>query len=89
MNFSLFCALSLHNVTIQAIDFGTTYSGYAFSFIHDPDDIHMMRKWEGWLHHHYTLSPTVTSLFLKIYIFVFFKGAIPGFPTQKHRLFCF
>jgi hypothetical protein len=31
----------------QAIDFGTTYSGYAFSFIHDPEEIHMMRKWEG------------------------------------------
>ena len=32
---------------VAAIDFGTTYSGYAFSFIRDPDSIHMMRKWEG------------------------------------------
>ncbi|CAH1784619.1 unnamed protein product [Owenia fusiformis] len=32
---------------IVAIDFGTTYSGYAFSFTRDPESIHMMRKWEG------------------------------------------
>ena len=32
---------------VVAIDFGTTYSGYAFSFTHDPSSIHMMRKWEG------------------------------------------
>ncbi|XP_022252151.1 heat shock 70 kDa protein 12A-like [Limulus polyphemus] len=32
---------------VVAIDFGTTYSGYAFSFIRDPSNIHMMRKWEG------------------------------------------
>ena len=32
---------------VAAIDFGTTYSGYAFSFVRDPDSIHMMRKWEG------------------------------------------
>lgn len=32
---------------VAAIDFGTTYSGYAFSFIRDPDSIHMMHKWEG------------------------------------------
>lgn len=32
---------------VVAIDFGTTYSGYAFSFVRDPDKIHMMRKWEG------------------------------------------
>ena len=32
---------------VAAIDFGTTYSGYAFSFTRDPDSIHMMRKWEG------------------------------------------
>ena len=33
---------------IVAIDFGTTFSGYAFSFTRDPDcSIHMMRKWEG------------------------------------------
>lgn len=32
---------------VVAIDFGTTFSGYAFSFINDPDNIHVMRKWEG------------------------------------------
>lgn len=32
---------------VVAIDFGTTYSGYAFSFTRDPDTIHMMRKVEG------------------------------------------
>ena len=26
---------------------GTTYSGYAYSFTADQDDIHIMRKWEG------------------------------------------
>ena len=41
---------SLPNEThfvVAAIDFGTTYSGYAFSFVRDPDSIHMMRKWDG------------------------------------------
>ncbi|XP_074677823.1 heat shock 70 kDa protein 12B isoform X3 [Strix aluco] len=32
---------------VVAIDFGTTSSGYAFSFATDPEAIHMMRKWEG------------------------------------------
>lgn len=32
---------------VVAIDFGTTYSGYAFSFVRDPENIHMMKKWEG------------------------------------------
>ncbi len=32
---------------VVAIDFGTTYSGYAYSFTHDPENIHIMRKWEG------------------------------------------
>ncbi|XP_074643650.1 heat shock 70 kDa protein 12A-like isoform X2 [Tubulanus polymorphus] len=32
---------------VVAIDFGTTFSGYAFSFTRDPKSIHMMRKWEG------------------------------------------
>jgi len=35
-----------HFVVI-AIDFGTTYSGYAFSFTRDPETIHVMRKWDG------------------------------------------
>ncbi|KAG5260874.1 hypothetical protein AALO_G00297520 [Alosa alosa] len=32
---------------VVAIDFGTTSSGYAFSFADDPESIHMMRRWEG------------------------------------------
>nr|XP_025975495.1 heat shock 70 kDa protein 12B [Dromaius novaehollandiae] len=32
---------------VVAIDFGTTSSGYAFSFASDPEAIHMMRRWEG------------------------------------------
>lgn len=38
--------VSTHFVVV-AIDFGTTYSGYAFSFTRDPESIHMMRRWEG------------------------------------------
>ena len=33
--------------TVVAIDFGTTYSGYAYAFTHDPDNVSIMRKWEG------------------------------------------
>ncbi|XP_077598342.1 heat shock 70 kDa protein 12B [Stigmatopora nigra] len=32
---------------VVAIDFGTTSSGYAFSFTDDPEAIHMMKRWEG------------------------------------------
>lgn len=33
---------------VVAIDFGTTFSGYAFAFTRDPSGaIHMMRRWEG------------------------------------------
>ena len=44
---------------VAAIDFGTTYSGYAFAFTRDPDSIHMMRKWEGG-------DPGVTNM--KVYV---------------------
>ncbi|XP_034020687.1 LOW QUALITY PROTEIN: heat shock 70 kDa protein 12B [Thalassophryne amazonica] len=37
------CAFSV----VVAIDFGTTSSGYAFSFTQDSDVIHMMKRWEG------------------------------------------
>ncbi|XP_028966949.1 uncharacterized protein LOC100899882 [Galendromus occidentalis] len=37
----------LNPLVVVAIDFGTTYSGYAYSFTRDPDSIHIMRKWEG------------------------------------------
>ena len=40
------CFVTGHFVVV-AIDFGTTFSGYAFSFTRDPTSIHMMRKWEG------------------------------------------
>ena len=37
-----------HNsLVVVAIDFGTTFSGYAFSFTRDASSIHMMRRWEG------------------------------------------
>ncbi|XP_066931035.1 heat shock 70 kDa protein 12A-like [Clytia hemisphaerica] len=37
-----------HNsLVVVAIDFGTTFSGYAFSFTRDANSIHMMRRWEG------------------------------------------
>ncbi|XP_067909074.1 heat shock 70 kDa protein 12A isoform X1 [Heterodontus francisci] len=40
---------SLHQsfVVVVAIDFGTTSSGYAYSFARDPECIHIMRRWEG------------------------------------------
>ena len=51
-----------HHLVVVAIDFGTTFSGYAFSFVRDRENtpppadgesfardapIHMMRRWEG------------------------------------------
>ena len=50
---------------VAAIDFGTTYSGYAFAFKRDPDSIHMMRKWEGG-------DPGVTNMKVKVDIDDFF-----------------
>ncbi|XP_006824887.1 uncharacterized protein LOC100373044, partial [Saccoglossus kowalevskii] len=38
---------SKHHRVVVAIDFGTTFSGYAYSFTNDPEYIHIMRKWEG------------------------------------------
>ena len=35
-----------HRIVV-AVDFGTTYSGYAYSFTSEPDNVHIMRKWEG------------------------------------------
>ncbi|XP_029466341.1 LOW QUALITY PROTEIN: heat shock 70 kDa protein 12A [Rhinatrema bivittatum] len=32
---------------VVAIDFGTTSSGYAYSFAKEPECIHIMRRWEG------------------------------------------
>ncbi|XP_016119626.1 heat shock 70 kDa protein 12B-like, partial [Sinocyclocheilus grahami] len=39
--------LQLNTSSLQVPDFGTTSSGYAFSFTEDPETIHMMRRWEG------------------------------------------
>ena len=33
----------------MAIDFGTTYSGYAYALTKEPEKVHIMRKWEGML----------------------------------------
>ncbi|XP_054766581.1 heat shock 70 kDa protein 12A-like isoform X1 [Lytechinus pictus] len=32
---------------VVAIDFGTTFSGYAYSLTREPESVHIMRKWEG------------------------------------------
>ena len=37
----------LEYAVVVAIDFGTTYSGYAFSFASNADGIHIMRKAGG------------------------------------------
>ena len=34
-------------VLVCAIDFGTTYSGYAFSFKATPDDVIVNKNWAG------------------------------------------
>ena len=34
---------------VVAIDFGTTYSGYAYALTKEPEKVHIMRKWEGML----------------------------------------
>ncbi|XP_051655536.1 heat shock 70 kDa protein 12A isoform X2 [Manacus candei] len=34
-------------LVVVAIDFGTTSSGYAYSFTKEPECIHVMRRWEG------------------------------------------
>ena len=52
-------------VAVVAIDFGTTYSGYAFSFIKDKEkgSIFMNREWVN--EHGNHTSKTPTSLLLK------------------------
>ena len=32
-------------ILMVAIDFGTTFSGYAFAFTHSPDKMHMNKNW--------------------------------------------
>lgn len=32
---------------IVAIDFGTTYSGYAYTYLKDSSSIHLMKRWTG------------------------------------------
>ena len=53
---------------VVAIDFGTTFSGYAFAFTRDIDSILMMRKVDG--NDPGACSPTLSFDFGMIYIFV-------------------
>ncbi|KAI1287507.1 Heat shock 70 kDa protein 12A [Halotydeus destructor] len=50
---------------VVAIDFGTTYSGYAFSFTRDASNVHMMRKWDGGGDPDVNNHKTPTTLLLK------------------------
>ena len=45
-------------VLTAAIDFGTTFSGYAFSFRSSRDDIHMNRNWGASLGCQSSKTPT-------------------------------
>lgn len=36
--------ISASYVAVAAIDFGTTYSGYAYAFTRDPDNVHLMNQ---------------------------------------------
>ena len=38
-------SLKEHHVLVAAIDFGTTYSGYAFALTAEPDNIRMNKNW--------------------------------------------
>ena len=62
-----------------AIDFGTTFSGYAYSFTHDPENIHIMRKWEG------KITLTIISIDSSNRYLRFFMN----FLTKKIRLYFF
>ena len=35
----------IHCIMVAAIDFGTTYSGYAFAFTSEPNNIRMNKNW--------------------------------------------
>ena len=37
-------AAGTHYTAVAAIDFGTTYSGYAYAFMKDPSNIHLMNQ---------------------------------------------
>ncbi|KAI0983717.1 hypothetical protein GJ496_003540 [Pomphorhynchus laevis] len=45
--YSNILATTSTHLFVVAIDFGTTYSGYAFALTRQPDCIHVMRKWDG------------------------------------------
>lgn len=49
VQFNAFAATSRNRQSqiVVAIDFGTTYSGYAYAFRSSPEDIHLMRNPEG------------------------------------------
>ena len=63
-----------HRVVV-AIDFGTTYSGYAYSFTDTPDTIQIMRKWEG--------------EYIKNYIFAKLLLRLCHLSLLRFRFFCF
>lgn len=59
---------------VVAIDFGTTYSGYAFCFTQDPDNIHMMRNWEcKYNNSYFFIMKNVEKFFLTCSRWYFFK----------------
>ena len=47
---------------VVAIDFGTTYSGYAYAFTHSPEEIHFMHRSDGHLGGMATKMPTILLL---------------------------
>ena len=49
-------------VLVAAVDFGTTYSGYAFSFKNDPDAVRMNKNWGASLGLQQFKTPTCVLL---------------------------
>ena len=47
---------------VVAIDFGTTYSGYAYAFTDDPGTIHVMNQRQFRIRGNYSQQPTVLLL---------------------------
>ena len=58
------CSPKSSYLAVVAIDFGTTYSGFAFSFIKDQgkDSIFMNRQWENEQGGHTSKTPTCLLL---------------------------
>ena len=62
----------------MAIDFGTTYSGYAYALTKEPEKVHIMRKWEGMLKNKFNhiRSRKTETFFSVIWIKIFAIGLI-------------